>query len=419
MELHDILTNIHYFQPYIKKSTVMKQLENLGIFPNFKEVYSQVREETEDKHEAWYNTCLTLVKGIEFDEISLEDLDELLFRLFEDSLFNAYLYQISSHNISLSDPDALPAILQSWGSPSENVILRNVIQQETSNDFIICGYRSYLDNNENLAAVRLLLLDRDLVKIHKKNEEEYYVAYPTIVELDFERGLLHIRQKGVENIESDFEEISTIKGRIENTLAFVTSLKPSIQVEKITDFRKSLFLIEENLLSEKRDKAQELLESFNSEIDKFTKVVVDTFNPSTDDGLDPREYISFAVLSIISTTINTNDLGDIVGIKFRNTKDESSQKYAEIYITDKGFKCISSNELYWLNLPILLDQKSVESLKIGKMFPSGFVIFTLGYSLETANLRILQRSTHPDESLDRQPTDEKYYDVVDFINQFL
>ncbi|MCG7318023.1 hypothetical protein [Brevibacillus laterosporus] len=419
MELHDILTNIQYFQPYIKKSTVMKQLESMGIFSSFKDIYSQVREETEDEHDAWYNTCSALVKGIELGEFSQEDLDELLFRLIEDSLFNSYLYTITSHNISLSDPNALPAILNSWKAPLENVILRNVIQQETSDDFIICGYRSYPDSNDNLAAIRLLLLDSQLVKIHKKNEEEYHVAYPTIVELDFERGLLHIRQKGVENIESDFDEISTIKGRIENTLTFVTSLRPSISVEKIIDFRKALFQIEENLLSEKRDKAQELLESFNGEIDKFTEIVVNTFHPSADDGLDPREYISFAVLSIISTTINSNDLGDIVGIKFRNTKDESSQKYAEIYITDKGFKCISSNELYWLNLPILLDQKAVESLKIGKMFQSGFVIFTLGYSLDTANLRILQRSTHPDESLDRQPSDEKYYDVVNFINQFL
>nr|WP_255301338.1 HNH endonuclease [Bacillus cereus] len=34
-------------------------------------------------------------------------------------------------------------------------------------------------------------------------------------------------------------------------------------------------------------------------------------------------------------------------------KTKNDKKYAEITIRDKGFKCISTNNLYWLNLPVL------------------------------------------------------------------
>jgi len=417
MELHDILTNLQYFQPYIKKSHVKKQLNQLQLFPTFDEVYSQMRQENEDSY-AWYITCLTLVKGIELGELNLANLNELIFRLLEDSLFKSYIYKLNSYNIKLDDLGSLSHVLRSWGVPTENVLLKNVIQSDTSQDFVISGYRVFTDR-EKISAIRLILLDKELVKIHQKNEDEFYLAYPTIVEFDFQRELIHIRQRGVENIESELEEISTMKGRIDNTLDFISSLRPSITFEKINNCRSTLFHIEENLLQDKRDACQQMLESFNDKIDAFTQEVINTFSPPETEKISPKNYISFAVQSIIASTLRTDDLGDIIGIRFRNSREDESQKYAQVYISDKGYKSISSDELYWLNLPVLQEQQEVEFLKIAKTFPSGFAIFTLEYTLDTLKVQLLQRSPQPDEDLDRQPTDEKYNEIIDFIVPFL
>ncbi|MEH7184451.1 hypothetical protein V7104_15625, partial [Bacillus subtilis] len=64
-------------------------------------------------------------------------------------------------------------------------------------------------------------------------------------------------------------------------------------------------------------------------------------------------------------------------------------------------------------------QQEIEFLKIGKLFNAGFVIFNLTASLNTINIRLMQRSSHPDNELERQPTDHKYDEVVEFVNKFL
>ncbi|GBF72373.1 hypothetical protein PA598K_00622 [Paenibacillus sp. 598K] len=421
MKRSEIVENLMFFQQFIGKERVKTYLRSRGnMFPNFEEVYTTLRSSAKDsvKSNATLLTCETLATGLEKGVLTEVDIDELLFSIIEDSLFNAYLYRITAHNIALDDMKALPEVLGSWAVPKEMSVIRNVSKANKGHSFVISSYRIY-ESDGQLEAIRLLLLDKELIKIHVKNQEETWVAYPTLIEFDFKRGLLHIRLRDVDNIESDNAEVGTMKGRVERTLKFVTNLKPAVQIEKINNFRKSLYLIEEDVLSEKRMKAQELLATFKTPIDSFVANIEEHFNPPIDGTITPKDYISFAVLSIISTTLQKNELGDVVGIKFRNTREENSNKYAEIYISDKGYKCISSNELYWLNLLVLQEEQAVESLKLVKSLPSGFAVSRLEFSLETANVRVLQRTDHPDKEVHRQPTDEKYSDMVDYLLKFL
>ncbi|MBU7318216.1 hypothetical protein [Paenibacillus oleatilyticus] len=416
MESNKLLENLTYFKQFITKTGVREKLSYLKIFPEFEAFYTQIKIESSEERPAWVTTCLTLVKGIEENLLSKQNIDEILFRLIEDNLLNSFLYKIDSHNISLHDIDAAPAILKAWGAPSENELLNNVVSQESSMKYKICGFRISTDRTN----IRLLLLDEGYVKHQPKNQDASHVVYPTLIEFDFEKNLTHIRIKDIENISSDIEEVRTVKGRVSNLLEFISKLSPSIKLSEFTNFRESLFLIEESLLVEKRDQAEQLVKNFNNNIQDFTELVIKTFNPpASQDVLSPIEYISSAVLSIVSTTIKNSELGDIVGIRFRNHRDDSDYKYAEIHIVDRDFKCISSNELYWINLPVLKSERKVEHLKIGKSFESGFAIFTLDFSLDTANIRLLKRSSHPDEEIQRQPSDQKYLDVVEFIYPFM
>ncbi|WP_019638931.1 hypothetical protein [Paenibacillus fonticola] len=420
MESNKILENIIYFKQFITKSGVREKLSYMKIFPEFEAFYTQIKLESEDDRPAWITTCLTLAKGFEENLLSMLDIDEILFRLIEDSLFNSFLYKIDSHEISLNDIASVPAILKAWGAPNENKLLNNVLTQESSMKYRICGFRTSPLTDSKLTHLRLLLLDEGYVKHQPKNQDVSLVVYPTLIEFDFEKNLAHIRIKDIENIASEIEEVRTVKGRVSNALDFISKLSPAIKLSEFTNFRESLFLIEEALLVDKRDQAEQLVKQFNTNIQSFADLVIDTFNPPTSNELlSPFEYISSAVLSIVSTTIENSELGDIVGIRFRNHREDSDYKYAEIHIVDRDFKCISSNELYWINLPILKSERKVEHLKIGKSFESGFAVFTLDFSLDTANIRLLKRSSHPDEEIQRQPSDQKYLDVIQFIYPFM
>jgi hypothetical protein len=409
----DILEKLSYFYPYLRKGLVIKKLEFMQKFPKFNELYFEIRSENQND-DAWLVTAKTLVSGIETEQFSESDLDELLFLLIEDTLFNSYLFKLDTTNLNITNERSLEKLLSSWSVPKENKILDNVISSSQSKDFIVCGYRKY-----DLDALRLLVLDKEPVKIHEKNQEETYAAYPTLIELDFRRNLLHIRLRDVDNIESDSEKIGTIRGRIENTLKFISQFSPEIKYSEFNNTKHSLFLIEENLLKEKRDQAQQKLSEFDPHIEQFINTIEKNFSLPLDTRKSTKEYISHSVLSIIATSLKNNELGDVVGIKFRNNHDKHSKHYAEVLISDKAYKCISTHEIYWLTLPVLQNQKAAEFLKIAKKFPSGFVIFNLMYSLNTINVRLMQRSDHPDKELERQPNDQKYSEVIDFLIPFL
>jgi hypothetical protein len=412
----NIFKNLLFFYPYLGKSAVMSKLDNyLKKFSNFNLIYADIRRGNKDDDVATI-VAKTLIHGVEENIITENDLDELLFLLLEDSLLNSYLFKLDTTKYVQNDKAFSQHLLSSWGIPNENKILSNV-NAKSKNDFIICGYRES-KNDEILESLRILLIDKKAVDVYFKNDENKQIIFPTIIEFDFRRSLLHIRLRDVDNIVSEQEKFSTMSGRVENTLGFLDSLNPEVYYSKIKDFRTSLYLLEENLLQEKRDQAYKKLKEFEQEVSDFTKLVTDKFKPPTQMDISPKEYISNGVLSVISTTLNNSVLGDVVGIKFRNNKDDNDNKYAEITISDKGYNCISTNNLYWLNLPVLQTRQAVEFLKIVKTLPSGLVIANLDFSLETANVRLLQRSKHEDVE-NKKPNQEKYDDAIDFLNIFL
>ncbi|MGV5537604.1 hypothetical protein [Bacillus sp. XB1] len=409
---NNLLEKLLLFHPYLKKATTIEKLNGyINKFQNFNQTYQQIRESNK-KDDTSHLVAKTLIVGLEQEQINESDLDELLFLLLEDSLFNSYLFKLTSPKSGLYTSTEL---LNSWNIPNDHKILNN-IDKEHSKDFVICGYRE-LNDDGNLELLRLLLLDNKTIEVGFKNENTKKVIFPTIVEIDFRRSLLHIRLKDVDNIVNEPEKISTMSGRIKNTLSFLDSFKPEIHYKEIENFRKNLYNIEEYLLREKRDLAHQKLKEFDSEVEHFTKLVCDKFSPPQDNEITPKEYISNGVLSIISTGLKMNELGDVVGIKFRNNKDDNDRRYAEITIKDKGFKCISTNNLYWLNLPVLQNRQAVEFLQIVKILASGNIVSNLEFSLDTANIRILQKSN--EEITDGKPTQEKYDDFINFIIEFI
>ncbi|CAF1811845.1 MULTISPECIES: hypothetical protein [Bacillus subtilis group] len=408
----DIFSDLKLFYPYLRKGLVLQKLEFINKFPEFNKCYSDVLLNS-DKEEIAIKVAKTLVKGIEEGFLTEIDLDELLFLLIEDTLFNSYLYKLQSDNIICNNEEDFNGLLKNWGVPIDNKILSNVYN-EAERDFVICGYRRY-----DFDCIRLLLLDKRPVKMYRQDDDDLYAAYPTIIDIDFRRSLLHIRIKDVDHIESNSKEVNTFKGRIENTLDFLSGFNPKIHYKEIDNVRKSLFLIEENLLKGQREKAQKKLVDFEQEIDSFVGRINEEFGPIPEEGISSKAHISTSVLSIISKSLGSNEQGDIAGIKFRNKHGEGKENYAEVSIIEKDFKCISTDELYWINLSVLLNQKEIEFLKIGKQFNAGMVIFNLTASLSTINVKLMQRSSHPDSELERQPTDQKYDEVVEFVNMFL
>ncbi|MGD6968690.1 hypothetical protein ACQCVP_19920 [Rossellomorea vietnamensis] len=410
----DLQGKIELFHQYLRKNIVMEKLRYLKKFSNFKEVYSDLRN---DKDDVSTTVSKTLVHGIKQNIIDEYDLDELLFLILEDSLFNSFLYKINSQSVLDSHTqDSIQELINSWEVPSRQEILSNIGTTRSTKDFIISGYR-IADDENGLESLRLLLLDNKVINISVKNEDPKEIIFPTIVEIDFRRNLLHIRLRDVDNIIRESEKISTMSGRIQNTLDFISSLKPSINYEKFENFKSTLFDLEEYLLSTKRNSALQKLEEFEDEIASFTDKVCQKFTPPSNHEISPRNYINTGVLSIIATTLGTNELGDVVGIRFKDTQAEE-KKFAEITIRDSGNKCISTSNLYWLNLSVLQTTEKVEFLKILTHLNSGVAFVNLEFALETANIRILQRNFYDGED-STKPSQEKYDDFLDFLLPYL
>ncbi|MGR6008446.1 hypothetical protein ACT7CZ_06815 [Bacillus cereus] len=102
-----------------------------------------------------------------------------------------------------------------------------------------------------------MLLDSKRITVRSKNSDAKEIIYPTFVEIDFRRALLHIRVRDVDNIIDESEEFSTMSGRIDNTLKYLGYFQPEIHYETFDNFRKNLFELEEHLLKDKRNLAQE------------------------------------------------------------------------------------------------------------------------------------------------------------------
>ncbi|WP_419962088.1 hypothetical protein [Psychrobacillus sp. BM2] len=415
MNNENLLENLLLFHQYLKKNVVLdKLINNMSKFPEFPKVYSEIRS-NDGKIDTSEVVARTLFYGINENMLSESDLDELLFLVLEDSLFNSYLFKLDTTSNIHINSDGIETLLRNWKIPSENKILSNVHTKSTK-DFIVCGYRIAEDQSV-LESVRLLLLDSEILTFSSKNEEPKKAVYPTLVEIDFRRQLMHVRLRDVDNIVGASEDRGTMSGRISNTLKFISTFSPKVNFSDISGFKSSLYNLEEYLLSEKRNISYEKLEEIDMELEEFTKKVCDRFNPSPSLPISPKEYISTGVLSIIATTLDLNELGDVVGIKFRDTQNEEG-KYAEITIKDSSNKCISTSNLYWLNLSVLQNTKEVEFLKIITQVPNGAAIVNLEFSLETANIKLLSRSNY-EGSDGAKPSQEKYDDVLDFLIKFI
>lgn len=90
---------------------------------------------------------------------------------------------------------------------------------------------------------------RDILTYANKNEDTRKAIYPKLVEIDFRRQLLHIRLRDVDNIVGAPEIRGTMSGRINNTLKFISTLRPALNFSNISEFKSSLYTLEEYLLS--------------------------------------------------------------------------------------------------------------------------------------------------------------------------
>lgn len=415
MNAENLQEKLSFFYQYLKKNIVLDKLnDNMNKFPEFNQVYSEIKP-TGSNMESSEAIIKTLVRGIKEKLISYSDLDELLFLIIEDSLFNSFLFKLKD-TANITDIE-VSSLLKSWKVPVVNEIINNV-QKKSSSDYIICGYRETLVKSK-LETLRILLIDSEILDFKYKNEDSKKSIYPTIVEFDFRRQLLHIRVRDVDNIINAPDTSGTMSGRIENTLNFISSLKPTVNYTKIYNFKTYLYGLEEFLLHEKRDSAFKKLEEYKSEIETFTEQTCKKFNPPTNLQITPIDYINTGVLCIVATTLNSNELGDVIGIRFRDIEHKDKHigrdgKYAEITIKDSGDKCISTSNLYWLNLSVLQNAKEVEYLKIVVQVPSGgVVVANLEFSLDTANIKLLQKNKQDGA----KPSQEKYDDILDFLKK--
>lgn len=413
MNQNDVFESLMYFKPFLKHNLVQEHLRIMGKYPDFKNDYSKNRQEN-DNIDVVENICMTLAFGLKSSKLNESDLDELLFLLIEDRLFDSFLYKLDATSIVPTDPGSIKNALSKWGAPEENVILKGLTKKATAENFVIVGYRI----NES-DSFRILLLDKNLINIKEKNKEPEPAVYATLIEFDFKRELIHIRIKDVDKIESSAAEVRTQEGRIERTLKFIDSLKPTVSYKKIKNFRSSLFNLEEYVLQPKRAVALSRLIDFQPHINEFSKLIDSKFPTEHENGVTTSDYISNTVLAIISSSLNLEQLGDVVGIKFRNQRTEDTSSFAEVSISDKGFKCISTDKLYWSNLATLLEQRKIEFLKIGTVLPSGFVDVNLELKIDTAHIRLnLSSKGKPDEG-NKRPTDEKYADFIDYFLPFI
>ncbi|EHW3873096.1 hypothetical protein K2Q59_000923, partial [Listeria monocytogenes] len=175
-----------------------------------------------------------------------------------------------------------------------------------------------------------------------------------------------------------------------------------------------LFNIEENLLKEVRNKVNKEIDSFKEPINVFCESI-DAKYKNKSENISTADYVKTSIQTIIAMNIDRNPLGDITGIKFRN-KDTDDGSYSEISIRDKKNHCISVDNLYWLNLAVLLDVKSVEFMKLVLYKDNLTSLVNLDYSLGTGNIKLLKNTAREDGTM---PSQFKYDSVLNELVKFI
>lgn len=402
------------FRPFIK---IRKLQDSIAQLANNKKeqnslkktftTYNQVfREKKNDPSEY---ASMSLAAMVENGSLTLEQIDEILFIIVEDSLFNAYIYKLSNEQLETNGQR-----LKNWKLPPNNKILDN-IGGKSNKDFIICGYRLTESSPGIADSLRLTMIDSRQHQIYDKNEDSTYdIVYPTIVEFDFRRQLLHIRTQEIENFKNTDERFSTMSGRIKNTLDFIDSFQKPLRYKKISNFKEILFDIEENLLKEVRENIDKDLESFKEPVESFCNAIEKRYT-NRNGNISTLDYVKTSIQTIIAMNIDRNPLGDIVGIRFRNNVENKNQ-YSEITILDKRNHCISTDNLYWLNLAVLLDVKSVEFLKLILFIDNQTSIVNLDFSFDTGNIKLLKNTAGEDGAM---PNQIKYDSVLNELSKFI
>ncbi|HHQ1253670.1 TPA: hypothetical protein ACSKPY_002809, partial [Listeria innocua] len=204
-------------------------------------------------------------------------------------------------------------------------------------------------------------------------------------------------------------------GRIKNTLTFIDSFKNPIKYKHVSNFKEKLFNIEENLLKEVRNKVNKELDSFKEPINVFCKSI-DAKYKNKSENISTADYVKTSIQTIIAMNIVRNPLGDITSIKFRNKSTDDESSYSEVSIRDKKNHCISVDNLYWLNLAVLLDVKSVESMKLVLYKDNLTSLVNLDYSLGTGNIKLLKNTAGEDGTM---PSQVKYDSVLDELVKFI
>lgn len=352
---------------------------------------------------------MSLAAMVENGSLTLEQIDEILFIIVEDSLFNAYIYKLSNEQLETNGQRLI-----NWKLPPNNKILDN-IGGKSNKDFIICGYRLTESSPGIADSLRLTMIDSRQHQIYDKNEDSTYdIVYPTIVEFDFRRQLLHIRTQEIENFKNTDERFSTMSGRIKNTLDFIDSFQKPLRYKKISNFKEILFDIEENLLKEVRENIDKDLKSFKEPVESFCNAIEKRYT-NRNGNISTLDYVKTSIQTIIAMNIDRNPLGDIVGIRFRNNVENKNQ-YSEITILDKRNHCISTDNLYWLNLAVLLDVKSVEFLKLILFIDNQTSIVNLDFSFNTGNIKLLKNTAGEDGAM---PNQIKYDSVLNELSKFI
>ncbi|ECC1680695.1 hypothetical protein FNX71_01280, partial [Listeria innocua] len=179
--------------------------------------------------------------------------------------------------------------------------------------------------------------------------------------------------------------------------------------------KEKLFNIEENLLKEVRNKVNKELDSFKEPINVFCKSI-DAKYKNKSENISTADYVKTSIQTIIAMNIVRNPLGDITSIKFRNKSTDDESSYSEVSIRDKKNHCISVDNLYWLNLAVLLDVKSVESMKLVLYKDNLTSLVNLDYSLGTGNIKLLKNTAGEDGTM---PSQVKYDSVLDELVKFI
>ncbi|HHQ1180092.1 TPA: hypothetical protein ACSLAI_002743, partial [Listeria innocua] len=404
-----IYKNIVLFSPFIKigkiqdafKQISTKKEEEYSLKNTLKEYNRKFREKNNKSYDYASKSLAAMVKN---EILTIEQIDEILFIITEDSLFNSYIYKLSSEQLKTNGERLI-----NWKLPNTIEILEN-IGISTKKDFKVCGYKLVEGTPGTVESLRLLLIDSQILQRYDKEEDETYnFIFPTLVEYDFRRQLLHIRTQEINNIINTEDKFRTASGRIKNTLTFIDSFKNPIKYKHVSNFKEKLFNIEENLLKEVRNKVNKELDSFKEPINVFCKSI-DAKYKNKSENISTADYVKTSIQTIIAMNIVRNPLGDITSIKFRNKSTDDESSYSEVSIRDKKNHCISVDNLYWLNLAVLLDVKSVESMKLVLYKDNLTSLVNLDYSLGTGNIKLLKNTAGEDGTM---PSQVKYDSVLD------